>query len=72
MINYYDTNFDGTVNLEDDIEASHYEVLIEFCDYDNNGEVDSCEMHACVVDIENEWRAEYCPDSEMVYCECPF
>jgi hypothetical protein len=22
--------------------------------------------------MENEWRDEYCPDSDNLYCDCPF
>ena len=30
-------------------------------------------MFECVINIENEWRAEYCPSGyEMVWCNCPF
>jgi len=43
-----------------------------YCDYNGNGEIDACEAHACIVMIENEWRAEYCPEYPSVYCDCPF
>lgn len=59
---YYDSNMDGTISLEDNIEPTHLEELNAYCDYNGNGEVDACEAHACVVMIENEWRAEYCPE----------
>jgi hypothetical protein len=49
MINAYDTNYDGTISLADDIDPSHYDVLVEYCDTDGNGEVDSCETHACII-----------------------
>lgn len=43
------------------------------CDYDGDGDVDMCEAHLCIVDIENAWRAESCPsDYPMIYCDCPF
>jgi len=72
IINYYDTNYDGTINLEDEIDPEHLAEINEYCDYNGDGQVDSCEVHQCIVDIENEWRDEYCPDSEHVYCDCPF
>merc|ERR1711939_561586 len=72
VINYYDTNYDGNINLEDDIDSDHYDVLIEYCDYNNDGTIDACEVHQCIVDCENAWRDEYCPDYGDVYCECPF
>lgn len=42
------------------------------CDTNGNGSVDSYEAFECVVKCENEWRVEYCPDSEPVYCPNPF
>jgi len=72
VINYYDTNGDGSINLEDEIDSEHYDVLVEYCDYNNDGSIDSCEVHQCIVDCENAWRDEYCPDYGHVYCDCPF
>jgi hypothetical protein len=69
---YYDTNVDGAINPEDDIEADHYAVIVEYCDFNNDGTVDACEIHDCIVICENEWRAEYCPDYGYAYCNCPF
>jgi len=63
---------DGSINPEDNIESEHYEFLTDACDTNNDGTIDACEAHACVVKCENEWRAEYCPDYGFVYCECPF
>jgi hypothetical protein len=45
MMKYSDTNYDGSVNLEDDIETEHYAILIDYCDYNNDGSIDSCEVH---------------------------
>jgi len=72
VIAYYDTNMDGSINPEDTIDSEHYSILIEYCDFDNNGTLEACEIHACVVIIENEWRDEYCPDYGYAYCPCPF
>jgi len=69
---YYDTNYDGSIDLSDDIDPEHYEILVDECDMNNDGSIDACEVHACVVMIENEWRDEYCPESEHVYCDCPY
>jgi len=66
---YADTNGDGSVNLGDDVEAEHLDILIEYCDADGNGSVNTCEVHDCVVACENEWRLEYCPEGyEPLYC----
>jgi len=63
---------DGAINPEDDIDEEHYGVLVEYCDFNNDGTLDSCEIHDCIVIVENEWRDEYCPDYGYVYCNCPF
>jgi hypothetical protein len=47
-------------------------MIIEYCDTNNDGTVDMCELFECIVNCENEWRAEYCPDSEPVYCANPY
>jgi len=36
----YDENYDGVINLEDVIEAEHYGILVESCDYNNDGVID--------------------------------
>lgn len=72
VLNMYDTNYDGSINLEDEIDTEHYSILTEYCDYNNDGTVDSCEIHSCIVDCENAWRDEVCPDYGHIYCDCPF
>jgi hypothetical protein len=46
--------------------------LIESCDLNNNGTLDACEIHACTVKAENNYRDFHCPDLGHLYCECPF
>jgi hypothetical protein len=46
--------------------------MVEYCDLDYNGSLNACEIHECVVKCENEWRAEYCPESEDLYCAEPY
>jgi len=72
VIAYYDTNGDYSINPEDDIETEHYSILIEYCDFNNDGSLNACEIHDCVVICENEWRDSYCPDYGYVYCNCPY
>jgi hypothetical protein len=72
VIAYYDTNTDGSINPEDAIETEHYNVLVEYCDFDNDGSIDCCEIHTCIVMCENEWRDEYCPGYGHVFCNCEF
>jgi len=65
----YDTDNDGNVDLEDNIEYDHLDILMEYCDYNNDDHVDYCEIHDCVVACENAWRVEYCPEGYApLYC----
>jgi len=72
LMAYYDTNNDGNINLGDDIDSEHLAALNEYCDLDDNDSLNVCEVHECIVKVENEWRAEYCPESESVYCNSPY
>jgi len=38
------------------------DMILEYCDSNDDGILIDCEIHNCVVMIENEWRAENCPD----------
>jgi hypothetical protein len=69
---YYDSNMDGTINPEDNIDADHYALLADSCDQNNDGSVDACEVHTCIVMCENEWRMNNCPEYGAAYCPCPF
>jgi hypothetical protein len=72
IMTYYDTNNDGQINLGDEIEQDHYEILVEYCDFNNDGTLNACEIHACVIMCENEWRAANCPETQNLYCACPY
>jgi len=72
LFTYYDTNNDGQINLGDEIEESHLAALNDYCDYNGNESLDACEIHDCVVMVENEWRDTYCTESEHLYCSCPY
>jgi hypothetical protein len=67
-----DSNGDGQINLGDNVNVDHLDVLIDYCDANGDGSVDACEVHSCVVAAENEWRAENCPEYGAAYCETPF
>jgi hypothetical protein len=67
---YYDTNGDGVINPEDNIDEDHLEDYMALCDFDFDGNIEKCEVHACIMDIENTYRAEHCPDFGELYCEC--
>jgi hypothetical protein len=42
------------------------------CDTNEDGNLDACEVHSCVVIVENEYRTTYCRDYEMIICDCPW
>lgn len=48
VLYYYDTNADMTISLDDDIDVEHYELMIDACDTDNDGNLDACEIHTCI------------------------
>ena len=64
-----DTNGDGSINLGDEIDAEHLDILVEYCDTNNDGTLTKCEIFDCVVMCENEWRDEYCPEYGYATCE---
>jgi len=68
---YYNGDGDNYLNPEDDIEPEHYALMIEYCDVNNDGNLHMCEVHACIVEMENAWRDENCPGYGYAYCECP-
>jgi len=72
VIAYYDSNYDGTINPADTLDETHYEFLVDSCDMNNDGTIDACEVHVCIVQCENAWRAEFCPEYGAAYCPCPF
>jgi predicted nucleic acid-binding Zn finger protein len=72
VIAYYDTNSDNAINPEDTMDEGHYNDLVAYCDFNNDGTIDACEVHDCLVIVENEWRMENCPDYGAAYCNCPF
>jgi len=45
---------------------------MENCDVNGDNELDSCEVHACILECENDWRVNNCPEAGVIECECPF
>jgi hypothetical protein len=72
ILEYMDTNDDGVINMGDYINDDHLDILMAECDYDNDGDVDACELFYCVVHCENAWRDAHCPESPHVICQCPY
>jgi hypothetical protein len=44
VIAYYDTNGDYNIDLNDNIDVDHYADMIEYCDTDDNGSIEPCEI----------------------------
>ncbi len=44
---------DLSINPEDNIEPDHYADLLLNCDLNNDGTIDACEIHKCLLDTEN-------------------
>jgi len=72
VMNYYDTNGDGSINLGDEIESSHLSIMIDECDQDGNESIDRCEVYDCLIKVENDWRMENCPGYTMLNCNNPY
>jgi N-acetylglucosamine-6-phosphate deacetylase len=58
--------------MEDIIDEEHYGIYISSCDYNGDGVIEVCEVHRCIVDTENAWRVDFCPNMTGLYCDCPF
>jgi hypothetical protein len=72
ILAYYDSNSDGSINMEGEMEFDHWTALEWNCDLNADCTVDACELHECVMMVENEWRDIHCPDYGYVYCSCPY
>jgi hypothetical protein len=47
--------------------------MVEMCDTNFDGTLDACEIHACLIMTENEWRAANCSEEfGYLYCTCPY
>lgn len=72
-MNAGDLNADGTIDLSNsEIDSVHLSYINELCDTNEDGNLDACEVHSCVVIVENEYRTTYCPGYEMIICDCPW
>jgi hypothetical protein len=68
VLSYYDTNGNGAITPSDDVDMEHYEMMRDACDTDFDGNIDFCEIHTCIVEAENEWRAAACEDMPPAVC----
>ena len=53
VLSTFDTNYDGSINQGDYINSDHLDLVLEACDTDMDGTVNSCELFDCVVMVEN-------------------
>jgi len=72
FVAFYSTDGDDFVDYNDEISEEHVSLLMDACDYNQDGTVSKCEVFDCVVACENAWRDEYCPNSEHLYCANPY
>jgi hypothetical protein len=72
-MNYWDANNDGQIDYDDGWSQADIDNINYYCDYNGDGATDSCEVHQCIVDYENQWRADNCPENyPEIVCDCPF
>jgi len=41
------------INAGDNIDDDHLDILLDYCDSNGDGQIEPCEVHACVVMCEN-------------------
>jgi len=46
--------------------------MLAECDYNNDGTLSFCEVHDCLIEVENYWRAENCMEGygDLVCLDC--
>lgn len=49
VVAYYNSGLADMIDIESDIDAKHYSILVDLCDFNNDGNVDSCEAFSCVL-----------------------
>jgi hypothetical protein len=54
------------------LDTYHAGLFTEHCDTNNDGLLTVCEIHTCIVEVENMYRTNNCPEFGNVYCENPF
>jgi hypothetical protein len=69
---YWDQNGNGSIDYNDGWSAEDIDNINYYCDYNGDGVTDVCEVHQCIVDYENSWRAENCPGYPEIQCSCDF
>lgn len=71
IFNSMNSNGDSYISLEDNIDAEHFALLEEIMDLNDDGVIEACEVHEYVMEIERNYRDEYCPGYGHPYCESP-
>jgi hypothetical protein len=56
-MNVYDENGDGVISNLDSMNNEHWLIYEAECDTDFSDYIDSCEVHACMIHVENVYRA---------------
>jgi len=64
------TEGDMVINLGDNLTAENKDWLFTVCDSTKDENITICELHECVIYVENVWRLENCPHAfPQVKCE---
>jgi len=72
VLAYYDGDENKVINMKDKIDEEHLKLFMETCDENKDGSLNGCEVHDCVMEIENAFRKQHCPEFGYAYCRCPF
>jgi hypothetical protein len=64
----YDNNGDGSINAGDNLDQEHLGIMLDYCDENGDESLTVCEIYNCVIEHENQWRLENCPDYGLLYC----
>jgi len=68
----WDQNGNGAIDYDDGWTQADVDNVNYYCDYDENGVTDACEVHQCITDFENQYRDDMCPGYGHIACDCPF
>jgi hypothetical protein len=56
----HNTDLDAKIDLGDDMLSEDLDYILARCDYDMDGSLTACDLHACLITEENFWRENNC------------
>jgi len=66
----HDLNGDGLINAGDGWTDEDLADAMYYCDMNGDESLDACDIHGCLMEMENAYRAEN--NYPMLFCDCPF